>query len=62
MNGKFDYVEMNYSDIPLAVNNGKVDDGLVIHETQLSYSQEGIIIILVGGEWWDKTTNGLPVP
>jgi 1,4-dihydroxy-6-naphthoate synthase len=35
---------------------------LVIHETQLSYSQEGIIKILDVGEWWDKTTNGLPVP
>ena len=46
----------------LAVKNGKVDAGLVIHETQLSYSQEGIIKILDVGEWWDKTTNGLPVP
>jgi len=62
MIGKFDYVEMNFSDIPLAVKNGTVDAGLVIHETQLSYSQEGIIKILDVGEWWDKTTNGLPVP
>ena len=31
-------------------------------KTQLSYSQEGIIKILDVGEWWDKTTNGLPVP
>ena len=35
MIGKFDYVEMNFSDIPLAVKNRKVDAGLVIHETQL---------------------------
>ena len=73
MIGKFDYVEMNFSDIPnavktgqvdvgLAVKNGKVDAGLVIHETQLSYSQEGIIKVLDLGEWWNKTTNGLPVP
>ena len=41
MIGKFDYVEMNFSDIPSAVKNGKVDAGLVIHETQLSYYQEG---------------------
>ena len=60
--GKFDYVEMNFSDIPTAVKNGKVDAGLVIHETQLSYQQEGIGKILDVGEWWDKTTNGLPVP
>jgi len=62
MIGKFDYVEMNFSDIPEAVKSGKVDVGLVIHETQLSYEQEGNIKILDIGEWWDKTTNGLPVP
>ena len=62
MIGKFDYVEMNFSDIPEAVKSGKVDVGLVIHETQLSYEQEGNVKILDVGEWWDKTTNGLPVP
>ena len=62
MIGKFDYVEMNFSDIPNAVKNGDVGAGLVIHETQLSYSQEGIIKVLDLGEWWNKTTNGLPVP
>ena len=62
MIGKFDYVEMNFSDIPKAVESGEVDVGLVIHETQLSYAQEGNVKILDVGEWWDKTTNGLPVP
>jgi len=62
MIGKFEYVEMNFSDIPQAVKDGKVDAGLVIHETQLSYEQEGNVKILDVGEWWDKTTNGLPVP
>ena len=62
MIGKFDYVEMNFSDIPKAVRDGTVDAGLVIHETQLSYEQEGNVKILDVGEWWDKTTGGLPVP
>ena len=62
MIGKFDYVEMNFSDIPKAVSSGIVDAGLVIHETQLSYKQEGNLKILDLGEWWDKTTDGLPVP
>ena len=62
MIGKFDYVEMNFSDIPEAVRNGKVDVGLVIHETQLSYEQEGNVKILDIGKWWDEKTNGLPVP
>ena len=62
MIGKFDYEEMNFSDIPAAVRDGKVDAGLVIHETQLSYEQEDNIKILDVGEWWDRTTGGLPVP
>ena len=61
MIGKFDYTEMKFSDIPDAVNSGRVDAGLVIHETQLSYKHEGLLKILDVGEWWDKT-NGLPVP
>ena len=62
MIGKFDYVEMNFSDIPKAVKDGQVDAGLVIHEAQLSYEQEDNVKILDVGEWWDKTTGGLPVP
>jgi len=62
MIGKFDYIEMNFSDIPSAVKEGKVDVGLVIHETQLSFEDEGIHKNLDVGEWWNKETNGLPVP
>ncbi len=62
MIGKFDYVEMDFSDIPEAVKSGRADAGLVIHETQLSYKQEGNVKVLDVGKWWDKTTNGLPVP
>ena len=62
MIGKFEYVEMNFSDIPKAVKEGKVDAGLVIHETQLSYKQEGNVKIADVGEWWNKKTDGLPVP
>src|SRR3990172_3718197 len=60
--GKIEYVEMNFAEIPKEVLEGKVDAGLVIHETQLSYDQEKLTKILDVGEWWDKTTNGLPVP
>lgn len=62
MIGKFDYVEMNFAQIPEAVRSGAVDAGLVIHETQLSYANEGIAKILDVGKWWHETTNGLPVP
>ena len=62
MIGKFDYVEMNFSDIPKAVKAGDVDAGLVIHEAQLSFEQEGVMKILDVGKWWHEQTNGLPVP
>jgi len=60
--GKFEYEEMNFTEIPKAVLEGKVDAGLVIHETQISYDQENLTKILDLGEWWNKTTDGLPVP
>ncbi|CAE6500412.1 MAG: MqnA/MqnD/SBP family protein [Candidatus Nitrosotenuis sp.] len=62
MIGKFDYIEMKFSDIPAAVRDGKADVGLVIHETQLSYEQEELEKILDVGKWWHDTTGGLPVP
>ena len=62
MIGKFDFVEMSFSEIPNAIKNQKADAGLVIHETQLSYDQENLTKILDVGEWWDKKTGGLPVP
>lgn len=62
MIGKFDYIEMNFSEIPAAVKSGKADAGLVIHETQLTYKLEDLTKILDVGQWWDETTGGLPVP
>jgi 5,8-dihydroxy-2-naphthoate synthase len=62
MIGKFEHVEMNFAEIPRAVLEGKVEAGLVIHETQISYDQENLTKILDVGQWWDSTTNGLPVP
>ncbi len=62
MIGKFDFIEMNFNEIPKAVKNNQVDAGLIIHETQLSYEQEENKKILDVGKWWDEKTNGLPVP
>jgi len=62
MIGKFDYVEMNFSDIPDAVKRNDVDAGLVIHETQITYDKENLKKILDVGFWWHNSTGGLPVP
>lgn len=62
MIGKFDYVEMKFSDIPAAVESGDVGAGLVIHETQITYDQKKLTKILDTGVWWRDSTGGLPVP
>ncbi len=62
MIGEYDYKEMKFSDIPEAVSSGAADAGLVIHETQLTYAEEGTQKVADVGEWWDGQTGGLPVP
>lgn len=60
--GRFEYVEMDFDRVPEAVQSGKVDAGLVIHEAQITYLQEGLVKLLDVGEWWNDATGGLPVP
>jgi 1,4-dihydroxy-6-naphthoate synthase len=43
------------------VRGGKAEVGLLIHEGQLTYAQEGFHLILDLGQWW-KTETGLPLP
>lgn len=60
--GRFEYVEMDFDRVPEAVRSGKADAGLVIHEAQITYLQEGLAKLLDVGEWWNDATGGLPVP
>lgn len=43
------------------VEAGKADVGLIIHEGQLTYAQQGLHKILDFGEWWYEETK-LPLP
>jgi 1,4-dihydroxy-6-naphthoate synthase len=43
------------------VRAGKAEIGLLIHEGQLTYAQEGFNLILDLGQWW-KAETGLPLP
>ena len=47
---------------PGAVHAGEVDAGLLIHEGQLTYADEGLKKIVDLGEWWADRTGGLPLP
>jgi 1,4-dihydroxy-6-naphthoate synthase len=45
-----------------ALHTGKADVGLLIHEGQLTYQQEGFVLLEDLGSWWFRLTNGLPLP
>ncbi|MEO6052930.1 MAG: MqnA/MqnD/SBP family protein, partial [Chthoniobacterales bacterium] len=59
--GKFEYVVIPFDEIFDAVKSGKADVGLLIHEGQLTYRDEGFEKIVDLGEWW-KNDTGLPLP
>jgi len=54
-------VEVMFDRIPAAVLAGEVDAGVIIHESQLTYRDEGLTKVLDFGELW-KERDGLPVP
>jgi 5,8-dihydroxy-2-naphthoate synthase len=56
------YVVMPFDRIQDAVREGEVTAGLLIHEGQLTYHEEGLKKIVDLGEWWAERTGGLPLP
>jgi 1,4-dihydroxy-6-naphthoate synthase len=58
----FQYVVVPFDRIQQAVLDGKADAGLLIHEGQLTYQDEGLRKIVDLGEWWSERTDGLPLP
>jgi 1,4-dihydroxy-6-naphthoate synthase len=58
----FDYVVIPFDEIQQAVLDGKAEAGLLIHEGQLTYQDEGLRKIVDLGEWWSERTRGLPLP
>ena len=58
----FEYVVVPFDEIQQAVLDGKAEAGLLIHEGQLTYQDEGLRKIVDLGEWWAERTGGLPLP
>ncbi len=50
-----------FDEILPAVVRGEYDLGLIIHEGQITWANEGLHLILDLGEWWFELT-GLPLP
>jgi len=56
------YTVMPFDRIQEAVRDGEVDAGLLIHEGQLTYQDDGLKKIVDLGEWWAERTGGMPLP
>jgi 1,4-dihydroxy-6-naphthoate synthase len=57
-----EYVVMPFDEIQEQVRDGRVAAGLLIHEGQLTYGDEGLKKLVDLGEWWAERTGGLPLP
>lgn len=61
LGGPFAYRELDFQRILDEVRDGRAVAGLLIHEGQLTYAQEGLSKSLDLGAWWTAET-GLPLP
>ncbi len=59
---EFDFVVVPFDQIFQAVREGRADVGLIIHEGQLTYQNEGLVVCEDLGVWWGRENNGLPLP
>jgi 1,4-dihydroxy-6-naphthoate synthase len=57
-----EYVVMPFDQIQEQVRAGEVAAGLLIHEGQLTYADDGLQKLVDLGEWWAERTGGLPLP
>ena len=58
----FDFEIIPFDQIQQAVLDERVDAGLLIHEGQLTYEDDGLRKVVDLGEWWFDKTGGLPLP
>src|SRR5204863_3540299 len=57
----FDYDVVPFDQIIEAVASGKYEAGLIIHEGQLTFQNQGLHLLVDLGVWWQEKT-GLPLP
>ena len=59
---EFNYLVVPFDQIFTAVRDGRADVGLIIHEGQLTYANEGLVMCEDLGVWWGRENEGLPLP
>ncbi len=55
------YVEMRFDEIMPAIESGKIDAGVIIHESRFTYQNHGLYLVKDLGDWWEEST-GHPIP
>ncbi len=56
------FVVVPFDEIFSAIQNGQAEVGLIIHEGQLTYLNEGLVLCEDLGKWWGRENQGLPLP
>lgn len=56
------FIVVSFDQIFQAVRSGAAEVGLIIHEGQLTYENEGLVVCEDLGVWWGRENNGLPLP
>ena len=56
------YIVVPFDEIFKAVKSDQADVGLIIHEGQLTYKNEGLTCCANLGSWWGEENDGLPLP
>lgn len=59
---EFQYKVVPFDQIFDTVNRGDADVGLIIHEGQLTYQDQGLKLCEDLGVWWGRENDGLPLP
>jgi 1,4-dihydroxy-6-naphthoate synthase len=59
--GEFHYEVVPFDHIIPAVASGRFEVGLIIHEGQLTFQNQGLQLVVDLGAWWQVKT-GLPLP
>lgn len=59
---EFEFVVVPFDQIFATVKKGLADVGLIIHEGQLTYQDEDLVVCEDLGAWWGRQNDGLPLP
>lgn len=59
---ELDYIVVPFDRIFESIQRGEAEVGLIIHEGQLTYAKEGLVVCQDLGIWWGRENEALPLP